>query len=72
MQMKRIDQRVRRKKNNENQKLIRLFDLDIREIIQKLDEMFEKEDFQKAFEFIETNKTNPLFQSHYIQWRVGR
>ncbi|CAF5094200.1 unnamed protein product [Rotaria sp. Silwood1] len=41
-------------------------------IVEQLDTMFDKEEFQKAYEYIEKNKTNELFQSHYIQWRIAR
>jgi hypothetical protein len=34
--------------------------------------MFDKEEFEKAYEYIEKNKTNELFQSHYIRWRIAR
>jgi hypothetical protein len=34
--------------------------------------MFDKEEYEKAYEYIEKNKTNELFQSHYIQWRIAR
>jgi hypothetical protein len=34
--------------------------------------MFDKEEYQKAYDYIEINKDNELFQSHYIRWRVAR
>jgi hypothetical protein len=34
--------------------------------------MFDKEEYQKAYDYIEKNKDNELFQSHYIRWRVAR
>ncbi len=34
--------------------------------------MFDKEEYQKAYDYIEQNKTNELFQSHYIRWRIAR
>ncbi|CAF3412093.1 unnamed protein product [Rotaria socialis] len=41
-------------------------------IVEQLDTMFDKEEFQQAYEYIEKNKTNELFQSHYIRWRIAR
>ncbi|CAF2818053.1 unnamed protein product [Rotaria sp. Silwood2] len=41
-------------------------------IVEQLDTMFDKEEYQKAYEYIEKNKTNELFQSHYIRWRIAR
>ena len=34
--------------------------------------MFDKEEYQKAYEYIEQNKNNELFHSHYIRWRIAR
>ncbi|CAF1302501.1 unnamed protein product [Adineta ricciae] len=41
-------------------------------IVQQLDAMFDKEEYQKAYEYIEQNKNNELFHNHYIYWRVAR
>ena len=41
-------------------------------IVEQLDGMFDKEEFQKAYDYIEKNKNDELFQSHYIQWRIAR
>jgi hypothetical protein len=46
--------------------------LDLANVVERLDEMFDKEQFQKAFEYIEQNKGSPSFQSYYVQWRVAR
>ena len=46
--------------------------LDLATIVEQLDAMFDKEEFQKAYDYIEKNKNEELFQSHYIQWRVAR
>jgi hypothetical protein len=45
---------------------------DLATIVAQLDAMFDKEEFQKAYDYIEKNKNEELFQSHYIQWRVAR
>lgn len=34
--------------------------------------MFAKADYEKGYEYVEKNRTNPSFQSHYIRWRVAR
>ena len=49
-----------------------MFDIDLSNIVEQLDTMFDKEQFQKAYEYIDKNKSNDLFQSHYIQWRIAR
>ncbi|CAF1389656.1 unnamed protein product [Adineta steineri] len=41
-------------------------------IVEQLDTMVDKEEYQQAYEYIEKNKTNELFQSHYIRWRIAR
>lgn len=41
-------------------------------IVEQLDAMFDKEEFEKAYEYIEKNRTNELFQSYYIRWRIAR
>jgi len=46
--------------------------IDLSSIVEQLDAMFDKEEFEKAYEFIEKNRTNELFQSYYIRWRIAR
>jgi hypothetical protein len=46
--------------------------IDLATIVEQLDTMFDKEEYQKAYEYIEKNRTNELFESHYIRWRIAR
>jgi tetratricopeptide (TPR) repeat protein len=48
------------------------FEIDLGTIVEQLDTMFDKEEYQKAYDYIEQNKTNELFQSYYIRWRIAR
>ena len=45
---------------------------DLASIVEQLDDMFDKEEYQKAYDYIDKNKSSPLFQSYYLQWRVAR
>jgi tetratricopeptide (TPR) repeat protein len=49
-----------------------LFEIDLATIVEQLDTMFDKEEYQKAYEYIEKNRTNEYFQNYYIQWRIAR